>query len=84
MQVEMETSWIYDPPHHAARCDVFDSCVWSVPAFGIARLRANKSACGLPLHKADAEAALGVTLQPPKPTAPFRSLLDPDFTKGTS
>jgi hypothetical protein len=35
------------------------------------------------LSKADAEAVLGVTLQPPKPTAPFRSLLDPDFTEGT-
>jgi TPR repeat protein len=42
----------------------------------------NKSACEL-LSKADAEAVLGVTLQTPKPTAPFRSLLDPDFTKGT-
>src|SRR5271154_2739032 len=42
----------------------------------------NKTACEL-LSKADAEAVLGVTLQPPKPTAPFRSLLDPDFTSGT-
>lgn len=42
----------------------------------------NRSACEL-LSKADAEAVLRVTLQPPKPTAPFRSLLDPDFTKGT-
>ncbi|MGH9685774.1 MAG: tetratricopeptide repeat protein [Candidatus Acidiferrales bacterium] len=42
----------------------------------------NKTACEL-LSKADAEAILGVTLQPPKPTAPFRSLLDPDFTSGT-
>jgi hypothetical protein len=42
----------------------------------------NKAACEL-LSKADAEAVLGVTLQPPKPTAPFRSLLDPDFTEGT-
>jgi TPR repeat protein len=41
----------------------------------------NKTACEL-LSKADAEAVLGVTLQPPKPTAPFRSLLDPDFTSG--
>lgn len=43
----------------------------------------NKSACEL-LSKADAEAVLGVALQPPKPTAPFRSLLDPDFTSGTA
>jgi hypothetical protein len=42
----------------------------------------NNTACQL-LSKADAEAILGVTLQPPKPTAPFRSLLDPDFTSGT-
>ncbi len=42
----------------------------------------NKTACEL-LSEADAEAVLGVTLQPPKPTAPFRSLLDPDFTSGT-
>src|ERR1700722_10053279 len=42
----------------------------------------NKTACQL-LSKADAEVVLGVTLQPPRPTAPFRSLLDPDFTKGT-
>jgi TPR repeat protein len=42
----------------------------------------NKTACQL-LSKADAEVVLGVTLQPPKPTAPFRSLLDPDFTQGT-
>ncbi len=42
----------------------------------------NKTACEL-LSKSDAETVLGVTLQPPKPTAPFRSLLDPDFTKGT-
>jgi hypothetical protein len=35
------------------------------------------------LSKADAEAVLQVTLQTPKPTAPFRSLLDPDFTTGT-
>src|ERR1700687_3729884 len=43
----------------------------------------NKTACEL-LSKGDAEAILGVTLQPPKPTAPFRSLLDPDFTSGTT
>jgi len=42
----------------------------------------NKTACEL-LSKSDAETVLGVTLQPPKPTAPFRSLLDPNFTKGT-
>src|SRR3984957_10576330 len=49
----------------------------SLPAYA-----QNKTACEL-LSKADAEAVLGVTLQPPRPTAPFRSLLDPDFTKGT-
>jgi len=43
----------------------------------------NKTACEL-LSKADAEAVVGTTLQPPKPTAPFRSLLDPDFTTGTA
>jgi TPR repeat protein len=42
----------------------------------------NKTACAL-LSQADAESVLGVTLQPPKPTAPFRSLLDADFTSGT-
>jgi len=42
----------------------------------------NKSACEL-LSKTDAEVVLGVTLQPPKATAPFRSLLDADFTQGT-
>src|SRR5665213_1318508 len=42
----------------------------------------NKTACEL-LSKADAEAVMGVTLQPPEPSAPFRSLLDPDFTEGT-
>jgi hypothetical protein len=42
----------------------------------------NKTACEL-LSKADAEAVLGVTLQPPESSAPFRSLLDPDFTEGT-
>jgi hypothetical protein len=49
---------------------------------GLPALAQNKAACEL-LSKADAEAVLGVTLQPPKPTAPFRSLLDPDFTSGT-
>jgi len=43
----------------------------------------NKMACEL-LSRADAEAVVGTTLQPPKPTAPFRSLLDPDFTNGTA
>jgi hypothetical protein len=43
----------------------------------------NKTACEL-LSKADAEAVVGTTLQPAKPTAPFRSLLDPDFTNGTA
>ncbi|HEY4339853.1 MAG TPA: tetratricopeptide repeat protein [Steroidobacteraceae bacterium] len=42
----------------------------------------NKSACEL-LSKSDAEAILGVPLLPPQPSAPFRSLLDPDFTSGT-
>ena len=42
----------------------------------------NKTACDL-LSKGDAEAILGVTLEPPKPSAPFRSLLDPDFTSGS-
>jgi hypothetical protein len=49
---------------------------------GLPAYAQNKTACEL-LSKADSEAVLGVTLQPPKPTAPFRSLLDPDFTKGT-
>src|SRR5665213_926364 len=42
----------------------------------------NRAACEL-LSKADAEAILGVTLLPPKASAPFRSLLDPDLTSGT-
>jgi TPR repeat protein len=42
----------------------------------------NKTACEL-ISKADAEAILGVMLQSPKPSEPFRSLLDPDFTSGT-
>ncbi|MGA8441660.1 MAG: tetratricopeptide repeat protein [Candidatus Sulfotelmatobacter sp.] len=41
----------------------------------------SKTACEL-LSQADAEAVLKVRLQPPNPYAPFRSLLDPDFTKG--
>ena len=49
---------------------------------GLPAYAQNKTACEL-LSKADAEAILGVTLQPPKPAAPFRSLLDPDFTSGT-
>jgi TPR repeat protein len=48
---------------------------------GLPAYAQNKTACEL-LSKGDAEAVLGVTLQPPKPTAPFRSLLDPDFTNG--
>jgi len=57
---------------------LFGLCVLS----GLPAYAQNKTACEL-LSKADAEAILGVTLQPPKPTAPFRSLLDPDFTSGT-
>jgi TPR repeat protein len=49
---------------------------------GLPAYAQGKTACEL-LSKADAEAILGVTLQPPKPSAPFRSLLDPDFTTGT-
>jgi uncharacterized protein len=42
----------------------------------------NKTACEL-LSKEDAEAVLGVTLQPPQPNPSFRSLLDDqDFLKG--
>ena len=65
---------------HLAKCLVFlfGLCVLSgLPAYG-----QNKTACEL-LSKADAEAVLGVTLLPPLPSAPFRSLLDPDFIKGT-
>jgi hypothetical protein len=43
--------------------------------FGSPGYAQNKTACQL-LSKADAEGVLGVTLQPPKPTAPLRSLLD--------
>jgi len=43
----------------------------------------HKAACEL-VSKDDAEAILGVTLLPPKPSEPFRSLLDPDFTSGTA
>jgi TPR repeat protein len=49
---------------------------------GLPAYAQNRAACEL-LSKADAEAILGVTLQAPKPSAPFRSLLDPDFTSGT-
>ena len=56
---------------------LFGLCVLSaLPAYA-----QNKPACEL-VSKADAETILGVTLLPPKPSAPFRSLLDPDFTKG--
>jgi TPR repeat protein len=48
---------------------------------GLPAYAQNTTACDL-LSKADAEAVLGVTLQTPKPSAPFRSLLDPDFTQG--
>jgi len=65
---------------HLAMCLVFlfGLCVLS----GLPAYAQNKTACEL-VSKADAEAILGVTLEPPKPTAPFRSLLDPDFTSGT-
>lgn len=49
---------------------------------GLPAYAQNKTACEL-LSKADAETILGVTLQVPKPSPPFRSLLDPDFTSGT-
>ena len=57
---------------------LFGLCV----LLGLPAYAQNKTACQL-LSKADAEAIVGVTLQPPKPTAPFRSLLDSDFTSGT-
>ena len=68
------------PMRHLAVCLVFlfGLCVFS----GLPAYAQNKTACEL-LSKADAEAILGVTLEAPKPTAPFRSLLDPDFTKGS-
>ncbi|NDQ58019.1 MAG: sel1 repeat family protein [Acidipila sp.] len=64
-----------------ATCLVFLSglCVLS----GLPAYAQNKTACEL-LSKADAEAILGVTLEPPQPSEPFRSLLDPDFTSGTA
>jgi TPR repeat protein len=65
---------------HVATCLVlmFGLCGFLVlPAYA-----QNRAACEL-LSKADAEAILGLTLQAPKPSAPFRSLLDPDFTSGT-
>lgn len=68
------------PMRHLATCLVFlfGLCVFS----GLPAYAQNKTACEL-LSRADAEAILGVTLLPPKPSAPFRSLLDPDFTSGT-
>ncbi len=65
---------------HLATCLIFlfALCVLS----GLPAYSQNKTACEL-LSKADAEAVLGVTLLPPKPSAPFRSLLDPDFTSGS-
>jgi TPR repeat protein len=65
---------------HLEACLVFLSglCLLSsLPAYA-----QNKTACQL-VSKADAEAILGVALQPPEPQTPFRSLLDPDFTSGT-
>lgn len=51
-------------------------------ALGTPAFAQNKTACEL-LSKADAEAILGVTLQPPRPYAPFRSLLEnQDFIDG--
>lgn len=49
--------------------------------YGSAADAQNKSACEL-LSQANAQTILGVRLQPPEPYVPFRSLLDPDFTKG--
>src|ERR1022692_813020 len=81
MQVEIERLdfMILRTMRHLATCLVLLSglCVLS----GLPAYAQNKTACEL-LSKADAEAILGVTLQAPKPSAPFRSLLDPDFTKG--
>jgi TPR repeat protein len=54
----------------------------SLTAFGSSACYAQgKQACEL-VTKADAESVLGVTLEQPRPYAPFRSLLDKDFTKG--
>jgi TPR repeat protein len=65
--------------HSAFLVFLFGLCALSaLPAYA-----QNKTACEL-LSKTDAEAVLGVTLQAPKPSAPFRSLLDPDFTSGTA
>jgi TPR repeat protein len=50
---------------------------------GMAGYAQNKTACEL-LTKPRAEVILGVPLEPLKPFAPYRSLLDPDFTSGTS
>jgi TPR repeat protein len=66
---------------HLAKCFVLLlglALVSDLPAYA-----QNKTACEL-LSKADAEAIVGTPLQAPKPTAPFRSLLDPDFTTGTA
>ncbi|HEV8414081.1 MAG TPA: tetratricopeptide repeat protein [Bryobacteraceae bacterium] len=65
---------------HLAACLVlpFGLCMLS----GLPAYAQNKAACEL-VSKGDAEAILGVPLLPPKPSEPFRSLLDPDFTSGT-
>ncbi|MGH9685767.1 MAG: tetratricopeptide repeat protein [Candidatus Acidiferrales bacterium] len=65
---------------YLATCLVFPFVLCALS--GLPAYAQNKTACEL-LSKTDAEAILGVTLEPPKPTAPFRSLLDPDFTSGT-
>lgn len=65
---------------HPAKC--FGLLLGFAVLSGAPAYAQNKTACEL-LSKADAEAVAGVTLQPPKPTQPFRSLLDPDFTSGT-
>jgi TPR repeat protein len=62
----------------AAYLVLFGLCMLS----GLPAYAQHKTACEL-LSKADAEAILGMTLLPPKPIEPFRSLLDPDFTSGT-
>jgi hypothetical protein len=67
----------------AARLRHVPACLIFLAAFfmlsGAPAYAQNKAACEL-VSKADAEAILGVTLLPPKPSAPFRSLLDPDFS----
>lgn len=62
----------------ACLVSLFGLCALS----GLPAYEQNRAACEL-VSKADAEAILGVTLQAPKPSKPFRSLLDPDFTSGT-